>query len=64
MNIFSGLLFLHGHVTNVALAQRLASPVPAAPDARRAPRPGNSPAAAGSVTTRAAGARATTAADR
>lgn len=64
MNIFSGLLFLHGHVTDVALARRLATPVPAAPDAHRTPRPGNTPAAPGRVTTRAAGARATTAADR
>jgi len=64
MNIFSGLLFLQGHVTNVTLAQRLAEPVPAAPDARRAPRPANVPATSGSVTTRAAGAPATTARDR
>jgi len=64
MNIFSGLLFLQGHVTNVALAQRLAEPVPAAPDARRALRPANVPATSGSVTTRAAGAPATTAPDR
>ena len=28
MNIFSGLLFLHGHVTNAALARQLASPSP------------------------------------
>ncbi|MEG0182496.1 MAG: hypothetical protein RR704_03425 [Stenotrophomonas sp.] len=39
MNIFSGLLFLQGHVTNVALAQRLASPVPAAPDTPQVPQP-------------------------
>jgi hypothetical protein len=64
MNIFSGLLFLQGHVTNVALAQRLAEPVPAAPDARQAPRPANVPATSGSVTSRAAGAPATTAPDR
>jgi hypothetical protein len=64
MNIFSGLLFLQGHVTNVALAQRLATPVPPAPDAHRAPRPANVPATSGSVTTRAAGAPATTARDR
>ncbi|MNB71096.1 hypothetical protein D3C81_632010 [compost metagenome] len=63
MNIFSGLLFLQGHVTNVALAQRLAEPVPA-PDGRRAARPANVPATSGSVTSRAAGAPATTAPDR
>ncbi len=28
MNIFSSLLFLHGHVANAELARRLASPVP------------------------------------
>lgn len=64
MNIFSGLLFLQGHVTNVALAQRLAEPVPAAPDGRRAPPLGHTPATAGNVTRRAAGAAATTAPDR
>lgn len=39
MNIFSGLLFLHGHITNVALAQRLATPVAAVPEAQQAPPP-------------------------
>lgn len=63
MNIFSGLLFLQGHVTNVALAQRLANPVPAAPDAHRAPQPAHTPAP-GNVTRRAAGAPATTAPGR
>lgn len=28
MNIYSGLLFMHGHIANVALAQRLAEPDP------------------------------------
>ena len=28
MNIFSGLLFLHGHVTNAELARQLACPPP------------------------------------
>ncbi len=64
MNIFSGLLFLQGHVTNVALAKRLASPVPEAPDARRTLQPAPTPATSASVTTRAAGAQATTAPDR
>ncbi|MEV5120735.1 MULTISPECIES: hypothetical protein [Stenotrophomonas] len=64
MNIFSGLLFLQGHVTNVALAQRLASPVPAVPDARRAQQPTHTSATPASITSRAAGAPATTAPDR
>ncbi len=29
MNIFTGLLFLHGHITNVELAKRLADNQPA-----------------------------------
>ncbi len=29
MNIFSGLLFLHGHIVNVDLAKRLAGDTPA-----------------------------------
>ena len=38
MNIFGSLLFLHGHVTNAALARQLASPPPRAspPDAQPA----------------------------
>ena len=28
MNIFSGLLFLHGHVASTELARQLASPAP------------------------------------
>jgi len=47
-----------------AMVQRLAEPVPAAPDARQALRPANVPATSGSVTTRAAGTPATTAPDR
>ncbi|HDS1631860.1 MULTISPECIES: hypothetical protein [Stenotrophomonas] len=31
MNIFSGLLFLHGHVASVELARQLASPSPTPP---------------------------------
>ncbi|WP_303636946.1 hypothetical protein [Stenotrophomonas tuberculopleuritidis] len=37
MNIFSGLLFLHGHVASAELARQLASPSPAPP--RCAPQP-------------------------
>jgi hypothetical protein len=42
MNIFSGLLFQHGHITNVALARSLAdadaAPAPPTQDARQAKR--------------------------
>ena len=31
MNIFSGLLFLHGHVASAELARQLASPSPPPP---------------------------------
>ena len=31
MNIFSGLLFLHGHVASAELARQLASPSPSPP---------------------------------
>ncbi len=31
MNIFSGLLFLHGHVASAELARQLASPSPTPP---------------------------------
>ena len=35
MNIFSGLLFLHGHVASVELARQLASPSTPAPQSAR-----------------------------
>ncbi|HDS1511867.1 hypothetical protein I5U67_18400 [Stenotrophomonas maltophilia] len=37
MNIFSGLLFLHGHVASAELARQLASP--STPAAQRARQP-------------------------
>ncbi|WP_369039282.1 hypothetical protein [Stenotrophomonas maltophilia] len=37
MNIFSGLLFLHGHVASAELARQLAGPSPAPPQC--APQP-------------------------
>jgi hypothetical protein len=56
MNIYSGLLFMHGHIANVALAQRLAEPGPepevdaagreTAAGAHRSGRPGGSGAVA------------------
>lgn len=39
MNIFSGLLFLHGHITDAALARRLASPVTTGGQSRPVPQP-------------------------
>ncbi|HEL5026637.1 TPA: hypothetical protein UOA81_001827 [Stenotrophomonas maltophilia] len=37
MNIFSGLLFLHGHVASAELACQLASPSTPAPQCARQP---------------------------
>lgn len=46
MSIFSGLLFLQGHISNVALAQRLASPVTPSRELPPAPaQAGGTPAA-------------------
>ncbi|MCO7461993.1 MULTISPECIES: hypothetical protein [Stenotrophomonas] len=42
MNIFSSLLFLHGHVTNAELARQLASPSPSP-----SPPPSSTPGSAG-----------------
>jgi hypothetical protein len=63
MNIYSGLLFMHGHIANVALAQRLADPVPdpevdaaARETAAGAHRPGG-PGGSGAVTVPAGAGR-------
>ncbi|HHA2861465.1 MULTISPECIES: hypothetical protein [Stenotrophomonas] len=37
MNIYSSLLFLHGHVANAELARQLASPSAPAPQCARQP---------------------------
>lgn len=59
MNIFGGLLFLHGHVASAELARQLASPSPppnSAPGSAGrcpAPSPTGQPAAAGQRPARA-----------
>jgi hypothetical protein len=56
MNIYSSLLFMHGHIANAALATRLATPVPdadagagAGEPAAGGPRPVVRPARASAV---------------
>ncbi|MHC1653420.1 hypothetical protein ACODUL_09055 [Stenotrophomonas maltophilia] len=57
MNIFSSLLFLHGHVASAELARQLASPSPTPPPSGAAGSAGRWPATSPTAHAAAAGQR-------